>query len=495
MKVAARDYAKKLQGLIDDLAPYFRTKRTLIGFAVAFLLLSSAIVVAALPKDHGDFLPYEQNIEVISYQNGLNILLDGTLLDKLDTTAQCVQFQSSMDGSAAAFLTEDQALYLVEGHRVKKIADDVQHFELSTTGEGLAYAQEAGDQCFLTLYNVAKRSSREITEQLTRMDFSLSPDGSNVAYYELRQGKEVLAVNRKEKRHTVTSEATDLIGLSNDGKQIYAICSKARDQSILCSFHFRGKKQQLGSISSISFKFNYDHRQIMYYSGGQTYISTNGQEGILVSSYPLYLVTAPNSQSTKDTNAITYPVRSLFDHVYTCFDGECNSAWLIKKNSDKSIKLVSRVSGCTLDASNQYLYYLHDMKQLRYIRLRDGKDAGEHFRSLADNVDSYALTANRKQVYFTSGGSLCAVSGKSGGTVKVLCQNTDSLTPVLNRGDWVYYLSEGQLYASKNGRNGTVVAQHIRSLYSSSNSVVYVLGEEELYTSTTKKQPNQVNPS
>ena len=495
MKVSARDFGIKLQRSIADLAPYLRTRRIWISFALAFVLLCTAIVVVALPNDRGDFLLYEQNIEVISYENGLNILTDGTLLERLDTASQCQQFRSSMDGSVAAFLTEDQVLYLVEGQRVKKIAVDVQQFELSTTGEGLAYAQEAGDQCFLTLYNVPKRSSREITEHLTRMDFSLSPDGSNVAYYELRQGKEVLAVNRKEKRHTVTSEATDLIGISNDGKQIYAICSKARDHSILCSFHYRGQKQELGGISSISFKFNSDHRQIMYYSGGQTYISTNGQEGILVSSYPLYLVTAPNSQSTKDTNAITYPVRSLFDHVYTCFDGESNSAWLIKKNPDKSIKLVSKVSGCTLDASNKYLYYLHEMKQLRYIRLRDGKDAAEHFQVLADNVDSYALTANRKLAYFTSNSSLCTVSGKSGGTVKILCENTDSLTPVLNRGDWVYYLSEGQLYASKNGRSGTVVAENIRSLYSSSNSVVYALGEEALYTSTTKKQLNQVNPS
>ncbi len=489
------DTKKKIQGLISDLVPYFRTKRILIGFSLGLLLLLTAVVVAIVPKKQGDFLSLQQNIEVIADQRGLNVFIDGTLLEQLDNAAQCQQFRSAMDGRVAAFLTENQVLYLVEGQRVKKIADEVQHFELSATGGGLAYAQTFEDHCFLTLYNVPKRSSREITDSLSRMDFSLSPDGSNVAYYELRQDGEVLAVNRKEKRHTVTAEATDLIGISNDGKQIYAVCSKARDQSILCSFHFRGKKQELGGISSISFKFNSDHRQIMYYSGGKTYISSNGQEGVLVSSYPLYLVTAPNSQSTGDGNAITYPVHSLFDHVYTCFDGESNSAWVIRKNPDKSIKLVSRVSGCTLDASNKYLYYLHDMKQLRYIRLRDGKDAAEHFQSLADGVEAYALTSNRKRVYFTSNGSLCTVNGKSGGNVKVLCEKTDSLTPVLNQGDWVYYLSEGQLYVSKNGRSGTAVADHIRSVYSSSNSVVYILGEEELYTSTHKKQPNPVDPS
>lgn len=480
---------KKFIRLISDLIPYFRTKRIFIGCSIGLLLLILATVVAFLPGEKGDFLPYKRNVEVIPYQNGLNVLVDGTLLSRLDNAGQCQQLRTAMDGSAAAFLTDDRELYLVDGHRIKKIASDVHHFEISVSGSGIAYAQQYVDQYALTLYSVHDRVSREVTDALSRLDFSVSPDGRTVAYYEQQGDREVLMYHRKGKNQVVTDEHADLIGLSDDAKYIYCVCSKAKDQSILCAFNSRGKKQELGRISSISVKFSADHRQIMFYSDGKTYISSNGQEGISVSSYPLYLVTAPNSQSAADGNAITYPVSSLFDHVYTCSDGESTSAWLIRKNAEKSIKLVSRVSGCTLDASTDYLYYLHDMNQLRYIKISDGRNAAQRFRSLADNVDAYVLTSDRKTAYFTSDGALCVVNGKKGGSVRTLCQDTASLAPILNKGNFVYYLKDGRLYACKNGRRVTSVANNIQSVYSSSNSVVYILGDEGLYTSTDRKQP------
>ena len=483
----------KFMRLISRLLPYFRTKRILIGCAAGVLLLILAAAVALFPREKGDFLPYKRNIEVISYQDGLNVLVDGTLLARLEDTGQCQQLRQAMDGSVAAFLTQNQELYLVDSHRLKKIASDVHHFELSVSGSGVAYAQQYVDQYSLTLYSVHDRVSREVTDALSRLDFSVSPDGKTVAYYEQQEGQEILMYHRKKKSQSVTDEATDLVGLSNDGKYIYAVCSKAGDRSVLCAFNSRGKKQELGGISSISFKFNDDHRQIMFYSDGKTYISSNGQAGVSVSSYPLYLVTAPDSQSAADGNAITYPVSSLFDHVYTCSDGESTSAWLIKRNTDKSIRLVSRVSGCTLDASTDYLYYLHDMKQLRYIRISDGGNAAERFHEVADKVDAYALTSDRRTVYFTSGGALCVVNGRKGGSVRTLCQDTDSLTPILNRGDFAYYLKDGRLYSCKNGRRVTSVAKNIQSIYSSSNSVVYILGDEGLYTSTDRKQPVPVS--
>lgn len=483
----------RLIRLISDLIPYFRTKRILIGCAAVVLLLIVSVAAAFIPVEKGDFIPYKRNVEVISYQNGLSVLVDGALLSRLDGAEHCQQLRTSMDGSVAAFLTEDRELYLADSHRLKKIANDVHHFEISVSGNGIAYAQQYVDQYALTLYNVHDRSSREITDSLSRLDFSLSPDGKTVAYYEKRDDQEVLMCHRKEKNLTISDEDSDLIGLSNDGKCIYVVCSNATDQSVLCAYNARGMQRELGHISSISFKFSANHRQIMYYNDGKTYISSNGQKGKTVSSYPLYLVTAPNSQSTADGNAITYPVSSLFNHVYTCSDGESTSAWLIKKDAEKSIPLVSRVSGCTLDASADYLYYLHDMKQLRYIQISDGQNAAEGYRSLADNVDAYALTSNRKFAYFTSNGALCIVNSKRGGSVRTICQDITNLTPVLNKGDFAYYLKDGQLYVCKNGRRITSVAKNIQSIYSSSNSVVYILGDDGLYTSTDRKQPVPVS--
>lgn len=492
MKDTGAPVKTKKQNIIASLIPYLLTKRILIGSAAVVLLLAAAVAISFLTNDNNEFLPYEQNVEVIAYNDCLNVLVDDKLLSRLDNARECQQLRSGIDGSIAAFLTENKELYVVDGQRLKKIADDVHHFEISASGEGIAYAQKYVDQYALTLYCVPERMSREVTDALSRLDFSLSPDGQTVAYYEQSEDAEVLMYHRDGKSHTVTEEQTDLVGLCDNGKYIYAVCSKARDRSVLCAFNSRGKKQELGAISSISIKFNDDHRQIMFYNNGETYVSVNAQEGVLASSYPLYMVTAPNSQGASDGNSITYPVTSLFDHVYTCSDGESTSAWLIKKNAEKSIKLVSRVSGCTLDASAKYLYYLHDMEQLRFIRIRDGEDAAESYRSIADNVDAYAVTSDRRRVYFTSDGDLCSTNAKRGGSVKTICQDTANINLVLNTSNVIYYLQDGQLYACKNGRKGSQVAENIQSVYSSSNAVVYILGNEGLYTSTDKKQPTLV---
>ena len=483
----------KFTRLISKLLPYFRTKRIWIGFTLVAVLLALTVTIGLFPGNDGGFLSYKQDVRVILYDDKSNILVNGDFLARLEGNERCERLCSSLDGSVAAFLTEKQERYVVDGQRLKKIANDVHHFEISASGKGIAYAQQYVDQYTLTLYSVADRISREITDTLSRLDFSLSPEGQAVAYYQIQDGQEIVKVHRKGKSHTVTKEAADLVGLSDDGKFVYAVCSKARDQSILCSFTFRGKKQELGGVSSLSFKFNADHTQLMFYHGGKTYISSNSQEGVLASEYPLYLVTAPNSQSTADKNAITYPVSSLYNHVYTCSDGECTSAWLISKKQEKSIKLVSRVSGCTLDSSMKYLYYLHDMKQLRCIRIADGKKAGEAYQGIADNVEAYALTSDRKNVYFTESGALYSVNGRKGGDPLQLGQISNGCLPTLNQNNVLYYQHEDTLYLCRNGRKSTVVADNIEAVYNSSNSVVYIRAEDGLYTSVNKKQPKLVS--
>ena len=139
------------------------------------------------------------------------------------------------------------------------------------------------------------------------------------------------------------------------------------------------------------------HRQIMFYNNGKTMISINGQLPVTASPYPLYLVTAPNSRSTSDENAITLPITTMFDHIYTCSDGESTSAWLIRQNPNKSEKLVSRVSGCTLDTSTEYLYYIHNSSQLCVMNIEKGLSRSH---TLAKNADYYVVYTKRKPLKF-----------------------------------------------------------------------------------------------
>lgn len=479
----------RMPRLLLSLSPYLKQKRTLVVFSLVALILIIAALLSFLGTEDSDILPYRQNVEVLPFQGSLHVAINDKLLNPLIHAEKCQKFSSSLDGTIAAFLTDTKELYLVQDHTLRKIADDVLHFEISASGQGVAFAQKYAQQNALTLYDLEEGIRREITTLLSRLDFSLSPDGKSLAYYTMQDEQEVLMCYRKGRSTVVSADKADLVGLSDDAKNIYAVCPTIAGTSILYSFNHKGNATALGSVTSISFKFNDDHRQIMFYDNGNTLVSTNGQAAVNASSYPLYLVTAPYSQSASDGNSITLPVTTLFDHVYTCSDGESTSAWLIRKDPQKSEKLVSRVSGCTLDASSEYLYFIYDQSQLCVMNISKGLSK---ILTLAENADTYAVTSDRNKVYFTHDGTLYSTNGKKGGSAKIIANDISVYNLVMGASDALYYLCDSNAYLCRNGREADCVAQSIKSIYSSSNNVVYLTGESEIYTAYSRKQPVKI---
>lgn len=473
----------------SSLWPYLKRKRILFTFIlVGFLLVGSAWLSFDDLNESG-FLAYYQNVEVIPYADGLHVFVNEQSLDHVIQAEKCQRLSTSIDGNVAAFLTENKELYLVHERRLEKLADNVLHFELSASGQGLAFAQKFTKRTSLTLYDLDEETQREITASLTRLDFSLSPDGKSLAYYTQPEDQEVLMCYQEEESKEISAENVDLVGLSDDAENIYAVRTNKSGGSVLYSYNQRGKATKLGSVTSISFKFNHDHEEIMFYNDGKTLISTNGRKAVTASSYPLYLVTSPNSQSASDGNAITLPITSFFDHVYTCSDGESTSAWLIREDPEDSEKLVSRVSGCALDASAQYLYFIQDQTKLCAMDISDGLSK---IYTLAENADNYAVTSERSKVYYIDNGDLYCTNGKIGGDSCLIATNISSFNLVMSASDTLYYLSDHKAYSCTDGITIDCVLDNIRNIYNSSNNVVYIIGENEIYTAHTTEQPIKV---
>ncbi len=470
--------------------PYLRYKRLLFScvFTVVILIVAACFSFSKPTSD--GMLQYRQSIEVLSYTDGLHISVNETVLDKVVQAQKCLKYSASLDGTTAAFLTDNKELFLVKGQKLLKIADDVLHFEISSSGRGIAFAQKYAKQNALTLYSLKDETRREITTLLSRLDFSLSPDGETLAYYTQLENEDVLMCYRKGQSVEICRNESDLVGLSDDGKYIYAVCPQSTGISMLYFFNYRGHGTALGPVTSISFKFNHDHRQIMFYDNGNTMISTNGHTAEIVSNYPLYLVTAPNSQSASDENAITLPVATLFDHIYTCSDGATTSAWLIRKDPQKSEKLVSRVSACTLDASAEFLYFIQDHEQLCMMNIAKGISK---IQVLAENADNYVFTSNRKKIYYTDNGALYCTNGrKSGKDVKLITDDFSGYRLVMGASNSLYYLNGTDVFVCRNGRRSECVIKDITSIYNSSNQIVYFIGEDDVYIANNNKQPVRI---
>lgn len=489
MKQSLSAMKSKIKYTASSLLPFLKYRRIVLGCSFVIILLIVCAIISLTHKRQVNILPYQQNVEVLSFKEKLYVAVDDTLLDTSIQAGKCQKLSTSIDGNIAAFLTDNKELYLVTGQNLRKIADDVLHFEISSFGEGIAFAQKYAKQYALTLYDPVEETRKEITTSLSGLDFSLSPDGQSLAYYVEKDKQEILMCYRNGQSSQICMDESDLVGLSNDGKYIYAVCPNSDGTSGLYSFNSKGNANELGPVTSISFKFNHDHRQVMFYNNGNTLISVNGEPAVTASSYPLYLITAANSQSASDGNAITLPVTTLFDHIYTCSDGEATSVWLIRKDTSKSEKIVSRVSGCTLDASAEYLYFIQDHSKLCMMNVENGISK---IHTLSEDADSYAVTGNRKRVYYTNDSSLYSTSGLKSAEPHLITSDFTGYNLVIGTSNTLYYLNGSDVYACKNGKQTTLVTPNASSLYSSSNNIVYIIGEDNVYIASTKKQPDKI---
>ncbi len=465
--------------------PILSNKKVLIGIAAGAVALIALIIVCSILGSGNGYITAKQTIRFESTDDGeeITVVVDKKVLD--DTIDGSVYGTSySIDGKVAAVLTSENELWVVNGKKVNKISEDVTNFTLSVEGDGIAFVTADEDSNTLSLAKTSNGKVTEISDELASYNYVISPDGKSVVYFE---EDNLMFFKGKESEKICKAEDTSVLGLSDNGKQIY-VADYSGDETRLYSYNKKGDKEKLGTYSG-DYAFNVDHSMIMFSNGkGHTYISKNGKEANKVSSKSLSLVIAPNAMCTSDT----YPVKDLYDHVYTASD----EVWLIKKNSDKNIKLVSNASSVTLDESGEYIYYLTTRltgEQLRVIEISDGEKASEKAVTLVnDSIYDYVVTSNRKYVYYTDGDTLYSVNGKKGGDKKAIDHDLTSYSLALNGSDVVYYLVDEDLYACSNGKKGKKIQSDVEDIDAYASGMVYAESEDSLYATSGSKKVKKI---
>lgn len=456
-----------------------------IGGIVLFIVV--CIIISAATSGNG-FTPFENYVTMNSEDGTIVIIRDNKVI-KTDVEADSIRNGGqSLDGSVTAFLTDAGTLHVFKGSKVVNVAEEVVDFVMSSTGKGIAYIVEDGDEYVLNLYNVSSKKNTVIATNVYEGTYDLSPDGKSVCYYEYDEEDDTftLMYATASKNTKITSSEVELAGLSNSGKYIYAVGTNDEGEEILYSFNTKGEREKLDNITSSSVYFNEDHTQILFFNDGKTYISTKGKEAVKISSSKIRPLVAPNAQSFSGPESTTYPVKSLFDHVYTGSDSNGNhSAWFIRKNTDKSCKLVSNISNVRLDQSAEYLYYIYD-SELRVIKISHGDSASEKYKTLGEDVSSYVVTSDRSKVYYLSAGALYSCNGKTGSGKKTVASD-DVSDFTINGKDVVFYSIDGDVYATSNGRKGKKVGSDIQVLISAPNGIVYAVSEDVIYVSNGSK--------
>lgn len=382
---------------------------------------------------------------------------------------------TSLTGDVGAMVGTENTLYVVKGKNLLTVEEGVVKYALSADGKGIAYITEEEDdddyynvKRTLWLYNISKQKSVNIADDVNQ--FAISPDGKSVAYTSYKVDEETYKTtytlyyyNGTDSTKLASGEEIAVLGVSNGGKYIYAWKRSDDGDKILYSYDKKGEEsKKIGTVSNSTVYFNTDLTQILYYNDGKTYVSAKAGEPNKISSQEVRMLFPSNTVggvSTGGYGAIC-TVSTFYDHVYAADGG----AWYIRKNADKTAKLVSKAYDMRLDESGEYLYYLNSDDELYVLQVSKGSSAKDKAYKLAEDVDRYIVTPDRKLVYYISDHSLYSVNGKKGGKSRQVYNDDVDNKLRMNAKGVVYFISDDALYACSNGKKAQKVMDEVKAL-------------------------------
>lgn len=477
-----------LNAIKEKVLPIVKNKFVLLGAgAVVLVIILISVISAIIGSDNG-YIEIE-NAPNYYESDGKIYISSGDKLLKTTVPGKVADAGTSMDGKYLYIKNDEGDLYTVNGNKVQKVAGDVARVEMSVTGKGLLYTTVSEDddgegETELFHYVLGKKSVSVADGNIA--GYAISPDGKTATYTLADDDNEKtpLYFFDGKKSTKIASSKLSLCGMSNDGKYIYVAQTNDEGETTLYSYNKKGDKTKIGRIGGYAVYFNADHTQALFYYDGKTYISEKGKEvDGSVKNKELELVRTQNSYPSDET----YPVDSFYDHVY--YSGD--DVWFIRKNSDKSVKLVSKASDFLLDSTASYLYYVYDNEELRMIKISDGEKATDKAKTIVDEkVSTYIVTSDRDFVYYVYDKELYSVNGKNGKNVKQISNDEIDYAYELlyydynihklyiSDNDTVFYSIDGDLYASSNGKKGTKVLSDGK-LEGSLNGYIFATSEDE----------------
>ncbi len=485
--------------MLEKVKPYFEKYKLFVvaGAGLLALVICVALLISIFSGGSG-YDEYKHYIGITIDDGEVVIMYDNKKPKKTGMDADGLDMtRRSIDGSIAALLTTDGDLAFVKGTKLTKIDEEVEFFMMSVDGTGIAYVTENDDGYTLNLYNTKNKKSKVVTKNLYGTSFELSPNGDSVCYFERKEDDDTASLMffKGSKSTKITSDEVMLLGLSNNGKYIYVIGENSDGEEMLYCFNKKGNRDKIGKISDSEVLFNKTHTQIGYFvdtdGGTRTYISNKGKEGVKVASSEAYPILPGNTNVTSGRYAYTVPTKTLYNKVYECEGEKGTNVWFIRKNADKSEKLVGGVYGITLSQDGKLLYYV-DGDELMVLTVKHGDKAADRAKKIAEDVEDYVVTSNCKKVYYESDGALYSVNGKTGkGKRTVATENVSYLS--INAKDVVYYIMDDDAYASKNGGKGTKVVSDADYISQYPNGLIRIYTEDgTIYATKGAKKPTKI---
>ncbi|MBQ6075890.1 MAG: hypothetical protein IJK86_07075 [Lachnospiraceae bacterium] len=406
------------------------------------------------------------NEELVGYSSS------GKLV-KYKTDEGILQGQLSPDGTRYLFLTTENRLMLFDGSRFTHVADGVKRFVFSFDSSAAAYMTQE-NELYLYRRGKSQRAAVSVTE-----DFCLSPDGKAVAYVR-EDGEDPKAYYYDGREREIAKDAVPA-AISAGGRYVY-YCS-AKGILYVQKGSDADSRQKLADHAE-NMSFNAGGDEILVSDGVSTYFSEKGGEREKISSQPMILLPPQGIawdsagfygiDSLKErcylaagTGGLTVyqltgklELNSLIRNVMTpglLSDGRTmvytkngNLYWMdLKKPEDRETKIADNVRSFRVSMSGRSLLYIDEEGETWFA-----KTGSSARRVTADTIDLYGASAGLNggfvyelegSLYFTDGGKPVKVSGLS-----------DDVLTLSGNGFWVMAeCRNGDVFVSTNGKSYT----------------------------------------
>lgn len=335
----------------------------------------------------------------------------------------------SLDGTAAVYLTGENALLYIHDGIVEKIVDNPSSYRFSASGDTIAFRIEenneaqSGLESGLYLYQKATGQIQQVVAQ-TEADvrsYTLSPDGQTLAYVSTEsiwESNDAKLTLYRDGVHTVHMQfemdpgylyvlVYDLISINDSADLIYM-----RYQDRLVLVDGEGTMKRVGvleALGSDTFYTNADHSQLLYSNDQGTFLTTRGQDGVLLCEdwadpmEPRYIQfhhdTYHSGAHHEETCLITCDFADLGQQLLHCVEGYNVRCWYPNENGE--FIQVAEFSSYTpekygLDSTGAYLHYMDSDGKICVLNLKNGGET----TVLVERAAAFAASPDGSTLYY-----------------------------------------------------------------------------------------------
>lgn len=462
---AEEKVTKKTGGLADVL----KSKYTTLGAALVAILLLIFIPAVTLGSNDESYMKRseKQLLQIVDRDDDLYaVYLDGTEV-KLDDE-EAYSKKQSMDGSCVCYVNEnDELVILKEGKVIKTGIDEVNGVVISQHGDTLVYFTDCESVSYyvteydyndyikvgtLNLYDIKKKTSIEIAEEVVVSSAVLSPDGRTVAFV-----AEYDATDDFKGFYSVNGKEPVEVGKE---KRVFAISDKAKyvyytdvDRVYVQK---KNKEEKLANdIRYVEVLLNADNTEMLFFNEDKTYITVNGGEKKKVASEELNEIILSDDASLYEQSlskergsiAISYTGVDTFEgKLFYSYSGD---EIYYMMNKYETEKLASGAYQYAVSADGESLIYNNYSDIVKVTKF----DKGGEKETIASNAyaDSIYADGELKHVYLINMESDLYYVEKGKG--KRIADDVTSAM-ISADGEYCYYVVEGEelCYSKKGGK-------------------------------------------